>query len=117
MNEFEQQLIDKVLEGVHAIELKVVEDIAILSGDIKALKTQMEGDHKSVKDLIEKTIETNATRLNKHGEEIDEHSKKIASFEEWKHQFEISVTKRLTAGNSIAAIAAVVIAYVLSRFI
>ena len=31
MNEFEQQLIDKVLEGVHAIELKVAEKV----GDLK----------------------------------------------------------------------------------
>ena len=117
MNEFEQQLIDKVLEGVHAIELKVVEDIAILSGDIKALKTQMEGDHKSVKDLIQKTIENDTTRLNKHGEEIDEHSTQIATLKEWKHQFEISITNRIAVSNSIAAVVAVVIAFLLSKYL
>ena len=117
MNEFEQQLIDKVLEGVHAIELKVAEKVGDLSGDIKALKTQMVSDHQSVKSLIEQTKETDTARLNKHSEEIDEHSIEIASLKEWKLQFEISVAKRLTAGNSISAIAAVIIAFLLSRFL
>ena len=113
MNEFEQQ----VLKSVRDIEVKVAEKVGVLSGDLKALRIQMESDHQSVKELIEKSIETDTARLNKHGEEIDEHSKKIASFEEWKHQFEISVAKRLTAGNSISAIAAVIIAFLLSRFL
>ena len=113
MNEFEQQ----VLKSVRDIEVKVAEKIGDLRGDFKALKTQMQSDHQSVKELIEKSIETDTARLNKHGEEIDEHSKAIASFEEWKHQFEISVAKRLTAGNSISAIAAVVIAFLLSKYL
>ena len=89
MNEFEQQ----VLKSVRDIEVKVAEKVGVLSGDLKALRIQMESDHQSVKELIEKSIETDTARLNKHGEEIDKHSIKIASFEEWKHQFEISITK------------------------
>ena len=117
MNEFEQQLVDKVLEGVHAIELKVAEDIGVLSGDLKALKTQMEGDHKSVKDLLEKNIETDTARLNKHSEEIDKHSTEIATLKEWKDQFEKAVANRIAISNSISAIAAVIIAFLLSRFL
>ena len=117
MNEFEQQLVDKVLEGVHDIELKVAEQLGALSGDLKALKTQMEGDHKSVKDLLEKNIETDTARLNKHSEEIDKHSTEIATLKEWKDQFEKAVANRIAISNSISAIAAVIIAFLLSRFL
>ena len=117
MNEFEQQLVDKVLEGVHDIELKVAEQLGALSGDLKALKTQMEGDHQSVKELIEKSIETDTARLNKHSEEIDKHSTEIATLKEWKDQFEKAVSNRIAISNSISAIAAVIIAFLLSRFL
>ena len=117
MNEFEQQLVDKVLEGVHDIELKVAEQLGALSGDLKALKTQMEGDHKSVKDLLEKNIETDTARLNKHSEEIDKHSTEIATLKEWKDQFEKAVANRIAISNSISAVAAVIIAFLLSRFL
>ena len=117
MNEFEREIIDRVSESVRNFEVKVTEKIGNLSGDFKALKTQMESDHQSVKELIEKSIETDTARLNKHGEEIDKHSIKIASFEEWQRQFELSVAKRITTGNSISAIAAVIIAFLLSKFL
>ena len=113
MNEFEKEFI----KGVHAIELKVTQQIGDLSGDLKALRTQMESDHTSVKELIEQTKETDTKRLNKHGEEIDKHSIKIASIEEWKHQFELSVSKRITTGNSISTIVAVLIAFLLSKYL
>ena len=117
MNEIEQQLIDQVREAVHVIEVKVAEKIGALSGDLKALKTQMESDHQSVKELIEKSIETDTARLNKHSEEIDKHSTAIATLKEWKDQFEKSVANRIAISNSISAVAAVIIAFLLSRFL
>ena len=117
MNEFEHELVDKVLAGVHDVEVNVAKQVGILSGDLKALKTQMQSDHVAVKDLIEKSIETDTARLNKHSEEIDKHSTEIATLKEWKQQFEKSVANRIAVSNSIAAVAAVIIAFLLSKFL
>lgn len=113
MNEFEQQLVDKILEGVHQIELKVVNDVGEIKGDIKTLDT----DVKALKESVEKSIETDTKRLDKHSGEIDEHSEKIAKLEEWRDEFRRQVANRMVFGNSVSAIIAVVLAYLLSKFL
>ena len=37
MNEFEQQLVDKVLEGIHGLELKVTEELGEMRGEITGM--------------------------------------------------------------------------------
>ena len=113
MNEFESQLVDKVLEGVHEIELKVADNVATLKGDIKAL----DKDIKSLKESVDKNIETDNKRLDKYSEELDAHSEKIAKLEEWRDEFKRQVTNRIAFSNSVATIAAVIIAYLLSKFL
>ena len=106
MNSLEQQLIDKVLEGVHEIEVKVVKEVAHLEGAIKGIRQ-----------TLETNIQQDSKRLDKHSEEIDDHSKRIAKIEEWKNQFEKSVANRIAVSQSIAAVSAVIIAFLLSKFL
>ncbi len=126
MNEFEQQLIDKVLEAVHDIEVKTLEQIGNIkvelaeeSGSIKSsitsLGQKVDSDHKAVKELIENSIETDTKRLDKHSQELDDHAEKIAKLEEWRDEFKRQIANRMTFGNSIATIVAVIIAYILSK--
>ena len=105
MNSFEQQLVDKVLEGVHEIEVKVVKEVA-----------QLEGAIKGIRDTVETNIQQDSKRLDKHSEELDDHSERIVTLEEWKNQFEKSVANRIAVSQGIAAIAAVLIAFLLSKF-
>ena len=104
MNSFEQQLVDKVLEGVHEIEVKVVKEVA-----------QLEGSIESIKQSLETSIQQDSKRLDKHSDELDDHRERIAKLEEWKNQFEKSVANRIAVSQSIAAITAVVIAFILSK--
>lgn len=105
MNSFEQQFVDKVLEGVHEIEIKVVKKVA-----------QLEGAIKGIRETVEINIQQDSKRLDKHSEELDDHSKRIATLEEWKNQFEKAVANRIAVSQSIAAVAAVIIAFLLSKF-
>ena len=100
MNSFEQQLVDKVLEGVHEIEVKVVKEVA-----------QLEGAIQGIRETVENNIKQDSKRLDKHSDELDDHSHRIAKLEEWKNQFEKSVANRIAVSQSIAAVAAVIIAF------
>ena len=116
MNEFEQQLVDKVLEGIHGLELKVTQELGEMRGEISGMTQKNESEHKSLREVVERNIIVDTDRLNKHSEEIDDLNERTAKLEEWKDQFEKSVANRIAVSQSIAAIAAVVIAFVLSRF-
>ena len=105
MNSFEQQLVDKVLEGVHEIEVKVVKEVAQLQGSIE-----------SIRQNLETNIQQDSKRLDKHSDELDDHSNRIAKLEEWKNQFEKSVANRIAVSQGVAAIGAVIIAFLLSKF-
>ena len=105
MNSFEQQLVDKVLEGVHEIEVKVVKEVAQLQGSIE-----------SIRQNLETNIQQDSKRLDKHSDELDDHSDRIAKLEEWKNQFEKSVANRIAVSQGVAAIGAVIIAFLLSKF-
>lgn len=116
MNQFEQQLVDKVLEAVHEIEVKVVQEVGQINTQISSLSQKSEVEHKSLREVVERNITTDTDRLNKHSEELDEHSEKIAKLEEWKNQFQKQVAHRIAISQSITAVAAVVIAFLLSKF-
>ena len=116
MNEIEQQLVDKVLESIHHLEVKVVTEIGEMRGEISALTQRSETEHKNLQKTVEKSINTDTERLNKHSSEIDDHSERIAKLEEWKDQFEKSVANRIAVSQGIAAVAAVIIAFLLSKF-
>ena len=117
MSEFEQQLVDKVLESIHHLEVKVVDEIGQVRGEINSLTERNEAQHKSLNETVERSIATDTNRLNKHSEEIDDHSERISKLEEWKDQFEKSVANRIAVSQSVAAVAAVVIAFLLSKFL
>lgn len=109
MNEFEQQ----VLASIHDIELKVTKEISELRGEISSLR-----------DIVERNITIDTDRLNNHGKDIDEHSKQLAKFEEWKTQLEErqeekdkQVSNRIAVSQSISTVAAVLIAFLLSKFL
>ena len=114
MNGFEQQFVDRVMKSIHELELKVTKELGDMRGDIKAMTEKNESDHKSLRDLIDQNI---VTRINKHSEELDEHTEEIATLKEWKNQFEKSVTNRIAVSQSVTAIAAVLIAFLLSKFL
>ena len=111
MNDFEQQILD----ALHALELKVTKELGEIHGELKAMTEKNESDHAALRHLVEQNIRTDTERLNKHSAEIDEHSERLATLEEWKKQFEKSVTNRIAVSQSISAIAAVVIAFLLSK--
>lgn len=104
MNQFEQQLVDKILEGVHEVEVKVVKEVA-----------QLEGAINGIRKTIEMNMEQDTKRLDKHSEELDDHSERLSKLEEWKNQFEKSVANRIAISQSVAAIVAVVVAFMLSK--
>ena len=113
MNDFEQQILD----ALHALELKVTKELGDIRGDLKAMTEKNESDHKALRNLVEQNIRVDTERLNKHSAELDEHRERITTLEEWKNQFEKSVTNRIAVSQSISAIAAVVIAFLLSKFL
>ena len=113
MNEFENELVNKTLEGIHQLEMKVVE----LQGSIKAMREHTDDQYKTLTEKIGAVTETNTQRLNAHSTELDDHRERLATIEEWKKQFEETIKNRLAVTQSIATVAAVVIAYALSKFL
>ena len=116
MNEHEQQFHEKVLQAIHHIEVKLVEEIAQVHGELNSLIQKNDSEHKSMRELVERNISIDTERLNRHSAQIDEHSEKMAAFQEWKEQFEKAVANRIAISQSISAVAAVVIAFLLSKF-
>lgn len=113
MNDFEQQILD----ALHTLEVTVTKELGDIRGDLKAMTEKNESDHQALRHLVEQNIKIDTTRLNKHSEELDEHRERITTLEEWKNQFEKSVTNRIAISQSIAAIAAVLIAFLLSKLL
>ena len=102
MNEFEQ----KVLASIHEIELKVTKEISELRGEISSLR-----------DTVKRNITVDTDRLNNHGKDIDKHSEQIAKLEEWKANFEKQVSHRIAISQSVTMVAAVLIAFLLNKFL
>ena len=113
MNEFENQLVEKTLDSIHQLEMKIVE----LKGDLKAMREHSDDQYKGLSEKIEATISTNTQRLNAHSAEIDDHRERLATIEEWKKQFEDAIKNRIAISQSITTVAAVIIAYLLSKFL
>ena len=117
MNEFEQALIDKFLEGLHHLEKSVTKDLAEVRGDIKEMIAKNESEHKALRETVERNIDTDTTRLNDHAKQIDSLNERMAAQEEWKTQFQKQVSNRIAISQSITTVAAVVIAFILSKFL
>ena len=117
MNDFGQQFFDKVLESLHGFEVKVTKELAEIHGELKAMTEKNESDHKALRALVEQNIRTDTERLNKHSAELDEHRERLAKLEEWKDQFQKQVANRIAVSQSISAIAAVIIAFLLSKLL
>ena len=113
MNEFEQQLIDKLLSSVHDLELTITKQICELEGKIESRYESQ----KALYETVQRSIETDTKRLDKHSEEIDQNTSQIAKLEEWKEQFQRQISNKIAVGQSISAIGAVVIAFLLSKFL
>ena len=112
MNEMEHQLVDKTLEAVHQLELKVVE----VQGDIKSLREHTDAQYSALSEKMDNNIKTDTHRLDTHSHEIDDHRERLATIEEWKNQFETSIKNRLTISQSVSTVLAVIIAFLLSKF-
>ena len=113
MNEMEHQLVDKTLESIHQLEVKIVE----MQGELHSLVERNDTQYKSLSEKLDRSIATDTDRLNKHSGELDDHSGRLATLEEWKKQFETAITNRIAVTQSIASVAAVIIAYLLSKFL
>ena len=113
MNDFEQQILD----ALHTLEVTVTKELGDIRGDLKALKEKNESDHTAIRHLVEQNIRVDTERLNKHSAELDEHREELAKLKEWKDQFQKQVANRIAVSQSISAIAAVVIAFLLSKFL
>ena len=113
MNDFEQQ----ILETLHALEVKVTKELSDIRGDLKAMTEKNESDHTAIRHLVEQNIRIDTERLNKHSAELDNHREELAKLKEWKDQFQKQVANRIAVSQSVSAIAAVVIAFLLSKFL
>jgi len=113
MNEFEQQLIDKLLSSVHDLELTITKQICDLESKIETRYASQQ----ALYETVQRSIETDTKRLDKHSSEIDENTAQIAKLEEWKEQFQRQISNKIAIGQSISAIGAVVIAFLLSKFL
>ena len=113
MNDFEQQILDTL----HTLEVKVTEELGEIRGDLKAMKEKNESDHTAIRHLVEQNIRVDTERLNKHSAELDNHREELAKLKEWKDQFQKQVANRIAVSQSVSAIAAVVIAFLLSKFL
>ena len=102
MNEFEQQ----ILNALHALEVQITKELSDIRGDLKGMIEK-----------VEHNITTDTIRLNKHSAEIDENRERVAKLEAWKDQFQKQIAHRIAISQSVTAIAAVVIAFVLSKFL
>lgn len=112
MNEMEHQLVDKTLDSIHQLDLKIVS----LQGDIRAMREHVDEQYRSLSEKLERSIATDTERLNKHSAELDDHSDRLATLEEWKKQFQTTITNRIAVSQSVASIAAIIIAYLLTKF-
>ena len=117
MNEFEQALIDKFLEGLHHLEKSFTKDMAEIRGDIKEMIAKNESEHKALRETVERNIETDTVRLNDHAKQIDDLTERMAKQEEWKELFQKQVSNRIAVSQSITTVAAVVIAFLLSKLL
>ena len=113
MNDFEQQ----ILGVLHTLEVTVTKELGDIRGELKAMTEKNESDHKALRSLVEQNIAVDTDRLNKHSAEIDDNRERVAKIEEWKDQFQKQVTHRIAISQSVTAIAAVVIAFLLSKFL
>ena len=113
MNDFEQQILDTL----HTLEVKVTEELGEIRGDLKAMKEKNESDHTAIRHLVEQNIRVDTERLNKHSAELDDHREELAKLKEWKDQYQKQVAHRIAISQSISTIAAVVIAFLLSKFL
>ena len=112
MNDFEQQILD----ALHTLELTVTKELGDIRGELKAMTEKNESDHKALRSIVEQNIRTDTERLNKHSAEIDDNRERVAKLEEWKDQYQKQVNHRIAISQSITAIGAVLIAFLLSKF-
>ena len=113
MNEFEREFI----QSLHDFEVKVTKELGEIRGELKGMTEKNESDHQALRELVEQNIRTDTERLNKHSAEIDDNRERVAKIEEWKDQFQKQVAHRIAISQSISAIAAVLIAFLLSKFL
>lgn len=113
MNEFEE----RILDALHTLELTVTKELGDIRGELKAMTEKNESDHRALRSLVEQNIRTDTERLNKHSSEIDDNRERVAKIEEWKEQYQKQVAHRIAISQSISAIAAVVIAFLLSKYL
>ena len=107
----------QILDTLHTLELKVTKELGDIRGDLKAMDKKNESDHNAIRHLVEQNIQIDTERLNKHSAELDNHREELAKLKEWKAQYQKQVANRIAVSQSVSAIAAVVIAFLLSKLL
>lgn len=115
MNDFEQALIDKVLNSVHSLEVKLTEVVGLLRADIRENRAEAHSERAALREMVQSNIEQDTRRLNSHSDDLDNHRERLARIEQWQTQYEKRSTTRLLISQSVTTIVAVVLAYLLSK--
>lgn len=105
MNEFEQKL-NEMLNSLHEFKVQVTKELGEIHGDLKSLRS-----------VLDQNISADTKRLNKHSGMLDDYGERLAKIEGWKDQFQKQVANRIAVSQSIAVIAAVVIAFLLRKLL
>ena len=113
MSDMEHKFADKTIESIHQLEMKLVE----VQGEIRTMREHNDAQHESLSEKLDRNIATDTERLNKHSTELDNHTERLATLEEWKKQFETTIKNRIAVSQSVATVAAVIVAYLLSKFL
>ena len=111
MNEFENNLVQSVMQGLHDFEIKMAETIGEIRGDLKSLTK-----------AVNNSVAVDTKRLDAHAAELDEHRDRIIKLEDWKEQrvkeeerSDKKVGHRIAISGTIAVIVAVILAYLLTK--
>lgn len=106
---------DKVLDAVHALELKVTESVTELKGEIKSLGEKGSAEHAALKETVERNITQDTKRLDKHSQELDDLREELSAVTEWKKGITRSINNRAVVIGGGMAIIAVIISYFLMK--
>lgn len=115
MNEIEQALLDKFLEGLHELELKLVKEVGEIKGDIQTLGQKGTNEHEALRETVERNISMDTDRLNAHSKEIDALKEHQAVLLEWKESVNRSINNRVAIIGGGLAVVAVFVAWLLDK--
>lgn len=115
MTDFENAFIDKVLDSVHSLELKLTEVVGLLRSDIQTNRAEAHAERQALKEMVQSNIAQDTHRLNSHSDDLDDLRERLARSEQWQTDYMRRSTARLLISQSVTTIVAVVLAFLLSK--